>query len=103
MDYIHNNSIFVTASAVDLRTTHNYTVCGLRREVFLYLEWQGLNGKEFITSHLTLACFLIADLSKNHKRQQVKTGTGLANLLRHQRGQLVNIVLISKACTRIDL
>jgi hypothetical protein len=52
MDYIHNNSIFVTASALDLRTIHDYTVCGLRREVFIIFrmaraKWQRIHHEPF--------------------------------------------------------
>jgi hypothetical protein len=58
---------------------------------------------EFIWSYLALVCFNIADPSKTENRQQVEIGSALANLLLHQRGQLLDIVFVSKACASIDL
>ena len=64
MNYIHNNGILGS------HQPSKYTL--LTTKVVTTNEWQGLNDKS-IRSHLTLACFPIANLSETQKHQQGKT------------------------------
>jgi len=54
------------------------------------------------TSHLALAYNPVGDPLVIEGRQQVRKGSALANLLRNQWGQLVDIVFATKARARID-
>ena len=61
-------------------------------------KWQGIHWEP-----LSPCCFLIAEPSEQHVLQQGEIGSTLANLLRHQRRQHIDIVLVSEACACIDL
>jgi hypothetical protein len=71
--------------------------------ILRFFAGQGLNSMELIRSYLALACFPIADPTKTDKCQQIEVGFALANLLRYQFSQLLDIVYISKASASIDL
>ena len=90
------NNKLVTASAVDQRAVND-------KSRYYYLEWQGPNGRDYIGSHLALACNLVYDPSGTEERQQVGNGFALANLLFDQRSDCIEIAFGDKTRARINL
>jgi hypothetical protein len=83
------------ASVIDQRTVYD-------QSRYYYLEQQGLNGRDYIGSHLALGCNPVDDLLETLERQRVWDGSALANLLLDQWGNYIDVVFIEETTSGVD-